>query len=192
MSSAKLHGYQSMVNTLIDLIAKDIICFHVLVADTRTMDHKAYNQGDREAGFNKLIYQLLLHKCGRRHGRLYRFEAHLDRRYTNQDPETMRQMLNAHLARDYEISHRPFRSIVFRDSKDCDLIQLCDLLIGAIAYRKNRHYLEPGANVAKCELAAHIIRRLHGLEAPVRPTKPAAKKFTYWEFRYSGRGTPQA
>ena len=99
----------------------------------------------------------------------------------------MRQMLNSALARDYQILNRPFRSIAFRSSKDSDILQMCDVLIGAIAYRKNRHYLKAGANKAKCQLAEHIMRRLVALEAPIRPTREDARRFTYWEFRYKRR-----
>ena len=39
---------------------------------------------------------------------------------------------------------RTFRRVQYRRSHDVQALQISDLLIGAIAYRLNRHYDEPG------------------------------------------------
>ena len=50
------------VDVFFDASAKDDLHFYALYVDTHTFNHHKYNGGEAEIGFNKLIYQLLLHK----------------------------------------------------------------------------------------------------------------------------------
>jgi hypothetical protein len=186
VSNGKAAGYHAIVDRFFELNAADTVHFHALTVDTSTFDHARYSDGDNEAGFNKLIYQLLLHKVAVPYGGTYRLEAYLDGRVTNQHPTDLRVMLNAAVARDHGMRDSPFRNVVFRSSKTSQFIQVCDLLIGAIAYRKNGHHLQPGANAAKCELAEYIARRAMRAQE-VRITDRRATRFTLWQFRYRRR-----
>lgn len=187
VSNAKLEGYRDVVDSLFRLCAHDLVHFHALHVDTSTFDHARFNGGDHEAGFNKLIYQLLLHKVGRKYGGLYRLEASLDHRVTLQHPSDLRVMLNAALAKYYDLPDAPFRDVCFKHSHRSHFIQLCDILVGAIAYRKNGFHERDGANTAKRTLAEHILRRAMETE-PNRITGRRATRFTLWPFKYRSAG----
>ncbi|HEY0257221.1 MAG TPA: hypothetical protein VGC39_07255, partial [Candidatus Methylacidiphilales bacterium] len=76
----------------------------------------------------------------------------------------------------------PFRRVVFRNSKESDLLQLNDVLLGAAAWVKNGHGDRPEASIAKSELARHIMQRA-GLQSLDVDTPWNRKNFTVWNFR---------
>jgi hypothetical protein len=188
VSRAKLHVYKALVDTLFSLISEDKLHFHSLIADTSEFDHKTYNQGNSEIGFHKLIYQLLLHKFGRRYADEYRLYVYLDRRTTKASLMELRSMLNSGLAKSWDIRGWPVSRVHFRNSDSSDLFQLNDLLIGAIGHRKNQHYLLPNASVHKRELGEHIVAAA-GVTDICRDTRREATRFTVWNFHYPKRGT---
>jgi hypothetical protein len=187
VSNYHAEGYRAIVDAFFEMNADDVLDYHALAVDTSTFDHATHSGGDSEAGFNKLIFQLLLHRIGVRYGPLYRIEAYLDHRVTNQHPSKLREMLNAVLARDHELPNSPFRNVLFRRSHTSPLIQVCDILTGAIAYRKNGHHLRVGANAARCALAEYIMRQAVAAARPHRVLDRRAKRFSLWMFRYHDR-----
>lgn len=186
VSKAKLDFYKAYVDVFFDASMADDVRFYALYVDTHTFNHHKYNGGEAEIGFNKLIYQLLLHKFGRKYGELYKIKVFLDHRTTKHDPEDMRPMLNKDLAK-RGVHGDPFRQIRFRDSKICDLIQLNDLLIGTVGFKKNLRDKVPGCAPSKIELAEHIVRRAHENEKPHRLDSAQAKRFAVWQFKFKGK-----
>ncbi len=63
VSRTKLEAYRRVVNTFFDATG-GTLDFHAVVIDTTKQKHQIYNQGNREIGFNKEVYQLAM-KCGR-------------------------------------------------------------------------------------------------------------------------------
>ncbi|MBI5258575.1 MAG: DUF3800 domain-containing protein [Burkholderiales bacterium] len=183
----KLDFYKQFVDVFFDFSADDRAHFQGLYVDTSTFKHKKFNGGDRDLGFNKLIYQLLLHRFGRRKGADYPLHVFLDARATKQKPEDLRPMLNADLRR-WGIATDPFRRITFVDSAKSDLVQLADLLVGTIGFTKNLHHRRDEAAAHKIELKQHIIRRALANEPTTRLNSPRAERFYVWPFRFNGRG----
>jgi hypothetical protein len=183
ISKAKLDFYRAYVDVFFDLAANDHLHFRALYVDTHTFKHHRYNGGDAEIGFNKLIYQLLLHKFGRAYGETFKIKVWLDDRTTKHDPEDMRPMLNHDLAR-WNVPGNPFRQLRFRNSKECDLIQLNDLLVGVVGFKRNLHDKKPDCSANKTALAEHIVRRALENERPHRLNSRAAKRFAVWPFAY--------
>jgi hypothetical protein len=159
---------------------------NALYVDTQTFNHGRWNSGSAEMGFNKLIYQLLLHRFGRKYGRAHRLVVHLDDRTTRHNPDDLRPMLNADLRRRWGVTTDPFRQIAFIDSKASELIQLNDLLVGTIGFKKNLHDQRPGCAPHKIELCRHIVLRAPENEKPHRLNARAARRFAVWPFRYKG------
>jgi hypothetical protein len=186
VSKAKLDFYKAYVDVFFDAAQKDEIHFNALYVDTSTFNHTKYNDGEAETGFLKLIYQLLLHKFGRKYGDSYNLYVYLDERSTKHDPESLRPMLNSDLAK-REIRGAPFKQLRFRNSKDCELIQLNDLLVGTVGFKKNLHDKVSGCSLHKISLAEHIVRRAIENEAPHRLNSREAKRFAVWPFKFRGR-----
>src|SRR5262249_33154367 len=58
VSMNKLVAYKRIVDVLFKNI--EAIHFHSLVVDTTLLDHRRFNEGNQEIGFNKEIYQLAM------------------------------------------------------------------------------------------------------------------------------------
>lgn len=153
--------------------------FHCLAVDTSKLNHKKFNQGSGEIGFNKEIYQL-----ARKFGRLYKdalFHCYPDERKTSHSPDELRLILNRGIAKDGDTRDWPYRRMQFRDSSKTLPLQLVDILLGAVAYRLNEHHLVEGASPAKIEMSDFILD-LAGVRDVTRDTSVRGK-FTIWHRR---------
>lgn len=179
VSSAKLDAYKRAVDVFFDGLDEfGTLDFHSLVVDTHKLNDKLYNEGSRETGFNKEIYQLLM-----KFGRLYRgvFNVYPDRRSTKSKTEDLRLIVNRGRMSKGDNRDWPFRRIHFRDS-DSDLpLQIVDLLIGGMAYKINGHRMALGASPAKCALSDYILAKA-GVSDPSRDTNMAGR-YTIWHRR---------
>lgn len=179
----KFDAYRDWTELFFKLAAARSVRFQAMVVDTTQFDHKTYNEGDGEIGFNKMLYQLLLHRIGRLYRGVSPLNGYLDSRTTKHAPERLRQMLNAGLARHHQIDTAPFRKMVFRDSKGCDLIQTVDILTGAIAFERNQHALKMDTRQSKKDLSKIIFT--------TSIQKPIKWQFKIWDFEFKKK-VPQA
>lgn len=186
-SQAKLSFYKAFVDVFFDAASRDEMHFHCLYVDTGTFQHGRYSGGDRELGFNKLIYQLLLHKFGCRYGKSRPMHVYLDQRTTKHKPEEIRPMLNADLIKRHGITNYPFRRITFQDSKSSDIMQLNDLLVGVVGYKVNRHDRVPGCSQHKVHLANYMLDRVRAINGAKKATHRSVVRFTVWPFAYKIR-----
>lgn len=158
VSRAKLPAYTRVVDKFFELRAAGVLHFHSVVVDTHKQNHKLYNQGSQEIGFNKEVYQLAM-----KFGRLYReylFHVYPDRRTTNQSPADLRLMLNRGIAGSHNDKRDwPYRRLQFREPEDSQLLQLADVFAGAIAWKLNGHDQRPDASPAKTTLSDYILRK---------------------------------
>lgn len=182
VSRAKLNFYKEFVDVFYDEALQDGMHFHSLVVDTSTFNHSKWNQGDAQIGFNKLIYQLLLHKFGRKYGDDV-LHVYLDQRSAKESPDAIRPMLNGALAKSWLNINQPFRRIHFRDSHACQVLQLNDLLVGALGFRKNGKQNNPNGAEHRKDFAEYVARKVNNIQTE-RPTAQAARRFTIWQFKY--------
>lgn len=176
VSRSKLEAYQRVVNAFFYADALRVCDFHSLVVDTHQVDHRRFNQGSREIGFNKEIYQL-----ASKFARLYPdrlFHCYPDERPTNQLPSDLRDILNHGRRKSGDWRDWPFRRCHFRCSKQSLLLQLTDLMTGAIAFHLNGHIDDPEASPAKSELARFVLDRAN-VRNPNCDTAMRGK-FTIW------------
>ncbi len=190
VSDKKLEAYRRVVDAFFYSDALRHAHFHSLVVDTHQLDHNTYNQGSREIGFNKEIYQLATKFARLYRGRL--FHCYPDQRDTSQLPGDLRDILNHGRRKLGDNRDWPFRRCHFRCSKQTPLLQITDLLIGAVAYHLNGHIGEEGASPAKVDLARHVLDRA-GVRDPTSDTAMSGK-FTIWhrQLRPRGGGRPPA
>lgn len=176
VSKAKLAAYKRIVDVLFD--NPNNIHFHCLVIDTTLLDHKRFNAGSREIGFNKEIYQLAM-----KFARLYSCLFHLypDRRETSQKPEDLRLILNRGCRKKGDKRDWPFRRCQFRDSKNTPLLQLVDVVMGAVAFKLNGHDVKTGASPAKCDLMTYVLERA-GIKDVFKDATPR-NGFSIWHRR---------
>ena len=184
VSKGKYKFYEDYVNVFFDLCTKDILHFHFLSVDTSTFNHKLHNGGSSELGFDKLIYQLLLHKFGAKYGKNNKIQVYLDERTTKNNPNQMADILNAGLNKKLKITTNPYTRITFQNSRTSEILQLNDLLIGAIGFRKNKRHLSNESAVHKKEFSEMILRKAMAIEHPIKINASNASKFTSWDFKF--------
>jgi hypothetical protein len=177
VSKAKLAAYKRLVDVLFD--HSGAAHFHCLVVDTTLLDHRRFDEGSREIGFNKEVYQLAM-KCARLYPTAL-FHVYPDQRETTQMPEDLRLILNRGCRKKGDKRDWPFRRCQFRDSKNTLLLQLTDIVAGSLAFKLNGHDKKQGASVAKCELATHILGRAK--VADVFKDTAVSANFTIWHRR---------
>jgi Protein of unknown function (DUF3800) len=174
VSKKKLPAYRRIIDVL--FTGEVGVHFHSLVVDTTKLDHKRFNAGSREIGFNKEVYQLAM-KCARLYSTTL-FHLYPDYRETTQKPEDLRLMLNRGCGKSGDKREWPFRRCQFRDSKTTLPLQLVDIIIGGLAYRLNGHDKKESASPAKSELSAYILERAKIVD-PFEDTARSAD-FTIW------------
>jgi hypothetical protein len=176
VSTAKLPAYGRTVKAFFDHPSLSTAHFHCLVVDTHALNHVRHNDGSREIGFNKEIYQLAI-----KFARLYparMFHVYPDGRDTNQRPEDLRLILNRGRAKAGDRREWPFRRCQFRDSGRTPMLQLVDLLTGSVAWCVNGHARAPSASAAKTKLAAYVLRRAGVSNCSIDTAMSG--KFTIW------------
>lgn len=184
-SRGVLQYYKDFADVFFAAADRDLASFTSLWVDKTTFDHRTYNAGSPDIGFNKMVYQLLLHKVGKVWGNDYRITVKLDKRCSKHDPNELSAMLNHDLRRK-GIETFPFKRIEFKDSKKSELIQLNDLLIGALGCHHNPMQ---GRAEHKLELAAHILAQARNTCTPRTIYGWNATTFKVWEFRFKGESS---
>lgn len=179
VSKTKLAAYRRVIDVFFKNKEFSNLDFHVIAVDTSRIKDNKFNDGSRETGFNKEIYQLL-----QKFGRLYKdrlFHVYLDKRNTRSSTEELRRILNRGIAKKGDNRDWPFRRVHFRDSCDCRVIQLVDILLGSIAFHMNGHRDILGASPAKCELSDYVLESAR-IRNPLRDTSVSGR-FTIWHRR---------
>lgn len=182
-SNSKLVAYQRFVDLLFE--NQRSIYFKAIIVDTHQMDNQKYNKGSKELGFYKMMYQLLLHSFGQVLGRSDRCLVTLDQRTTQRYKlSTLDVILNKGLRKKYGFKHDPVRHVQAMDSANSDLIQLADVLMGAVGFQANDDDRRPGASAAKIALANYIARRARLLHLR-QSTPKSLMHFSLWYFQFS-------
>lgn len=161
---------------LIDAFFSAKCAFAAIVVDSL---NPGPNRGeDAELDHYKSLYWLLSKRTNTRH----RYRVVLDDR-TDREKDRLselRDVLNATARRDLRYPGTCFREIIARKSHDDDVLQLADVLIGAVAYHRNGRHLIPGASASKCYAAQYIAAHAGFRDAVICHTRKAEKKFNVW------------
>jgi Protein of unknown function (DUF3800) len=170
--------YKAVASGFGQMIERGYLHYYALVVDTHQVDHEKYNEGDPELGFSKFLFTLLF-KFARVYQTDYRFYVFLDERTTKHTPELLRTILNARARRQNIRDFDPYRTVEFVKSEKSRLIQLTDVITGAIAYETNMHHVAPGAASYKIEMMRHVTACVHARRLAI-PTPVAGKGFDIW------------
>lgn len=170
----------------IDIFFKYNLQFNCIIIDRKEINLKAENN-DPELGFYKFYYQLLRHnsKIG------IPYYIYLDRR-NNREP-TRLDVLKEFLKRDtHPIDWFGFRTtdqgrnvkaLEFVNSETYNLIQLSDLLLGAIGYHYNKKHLQPEASPHKSSFADYISKKINKPDLAFHTGKKGYKNLNLWLFQ---------
>lgn len=180
----KLDEYKGFVDYFFALLNNDKIHFKCMIVDNHAMDHRKYNEKSKEIGFQKMYYQMLLHCFGIKYYKEFgceKFFLYPDQRHSKSRLEDLRTFLNRGI-RKHGISTNPFVHIEAVDSKKSEIMQINDIILGAVGYHKNGVHLLSDASEGKKELAQHILNHT-GYKNITDNTPYNIHRFTIWNFR---------
>jgi hypothetical protein len=156
--------------------------FHAIVFDNHRANNKRYNDGDDDKALSKLYYELMVHRFGRRCGPYGDLCVCVDQRNSSTSLSDLRRMANTSLARDYGVVNNPIRQILPQDSKVDDILQLNDVILGAVCAARNGRHLLAGGRQSKVELARSVLEA-SGLGSFDVDSPRRVKRFTIWNLR---------
>src|SRR5208282_4360992 len=187
VSRAKLGHYQTLMDIFFRRMLAGQVCFHCMIVDKHILDFQTHHAGDRDRAFSVLYYNLLLHAFARRYGFNYKLRAYLDYNDSKTSQDKLKEILNWGFDARYRPFTHPFDKLHRVDSKKFDLIQVADVILGAIGWHKNDRHKKTESSRPKSALADHIAA-LAGRETLATETPFEQCDFTIWQ--WTPRGKP--
>lgn len=184
----RLAKYKSLVDLLFKLSRqRRLLQFKAIILDRRAPEYRVYSKGDYELGFYKFYYHWLLkyfvkfpirHQC---HLRVI-----IDERKAKGDPyTTLKIILNHAIRRDFKATTDVVTKVQALNSKQADLLQAADVLMGAIGFHNHDFHKRPNANKEKVELARYIAFKLGQRDLTLQ-THPNREDFKIVRWIWSG------
>jgi len=150
VSPAKIKYYKELVDYFFE---NDDLRFRAIVIDKDQIKHNAFNQ-THDDWYYKMYYQLLINLVEPKEENY----IYLDIKDTRsaKKVEGLRKYLNFKLM-DYDFE--TIKNVQSINSKESVIMQLADLLIGAIGYRNRKAYDELDYSIAKREIMMYVIEK---------------------------------
>ncbi|GAO39354.1 hypothetical protein SCH01S_29_00420 [Sphingomonas changbaiensis NBRC 104936] len=187
VSNQKSSEYTALAELFFALNNSNHIHFHALVFDSHKVDFSRIGERDHDKVLSRLYYQLLVHKFAKLYPNDVGMCVCLDHRNSSTPLEDLRRMINATLARDHAIPHNPVKQLVSQDSCDDDILQLNDVILGAVCAARNSKHLLVETRAAKRDLAQFVLEK-SGLRSFENNSPRSVHRFTVWNFNGGGRG----
>ncbi len=182
ISNQKEVEYHAFVELFFALNNANLVHFHSIIFDSHKANHKKFNNGDADIGLSKLYYQLILHRFSKYYPHAEGMCVCLDRRSSSTSLNDLRDMLNAGIAKAHGITSNPIKQVVSQDSHEDDLLQLNDVILGAVcAARNGKHKLVTG-RTSKRNIALSVLDK-SGLEAFEQDSAKGVTRFSVWNMR---------
>ena len=133
----KREAYEALIRYAFDLINKRHAALHIIIAEFKGYDHKAKEGENKDTSINRMYFQLFLHRVARFYGKTRAVHIRLDAGNDCRDICNMRNQLCAAAYATYQTRPNCVRSIEPVDSRNVGLVQMVDVIIGAIAAKQN-------------------------------------------------------
>jgi hypothetical protein len=130
------------------------------------------------------MYQFLLHSFGPYAKNEDKYIIYLDERNSSYSLKTLKIVLNRGLKKKFKgkITRDIIRNIEPKNSKDSNILQVADILMGAIGYEMNLCHLRSNAKRGKVLLCEYIANKA-GLMNLMQEIPYRKKDFSIWHFR---------
>lgn len=184
VSQSRLNLYMA----LIDAFFKETgLSFRsVLIKNKKNLDHEAFNQGDHDQFYYKVVYQLLNtpwmmpSQSGNGDSNTYRVFLDIkDTRGRERLAKLKDVFDNKHAG------HSQFKSFQHLHSHDSFWIQLTDFLMGAVSYKARNQHLKPTASLVKNSIVDYLEKESgYTLD---EGTPPWESKFNIFDFQIKAK-----
>lgn len=173
--------YRELIHWTFQLINSRQLLFHCMLVPSQRFNHDLRADGGPSESLKRMYYQLILHRLGKKHGKDYNCYAFPDKANELRGLEDLKRGLNSVLHSKYSCPLPCIRAIEFRESHNEPLLQMNDLILGAVCYQKNRKFEAEGAGHPKANLAGFVLGR-SGLKDYEADTPRDVDGFTIWNF----------
>lgn len=149
--------YEAMCIYFFSLVQARQLHFHVVICDFIAYDHRTLNLGNNSTSVSKTYYQLILHRCCKLYG---------DRAFVHVRPDAgdctdrlpqFVNCINADAQRRFGLRTSPIRSINLIQSGSSPIMQMNDIILGAIGSHRNSRHLQQDASPYKTKLAQCVL-----------------------------------
>ncbi|MEO6718002.1 MAG: DUF3800 domain-containing protein [Novosphingobium sp.] len=179
---ASLEKHRDLIDWTFSLIAKRELLFHCLLVDFQRFNHELRDDGGKAESMKRMYYQLILHRLLKKHGKTNNCYALIDKCNELDGLQKLKQGLNS-ASKSYGCNNA-LKVIEFRDSETEPLLQINDLILGAICAHKNRRFEDEGAGQYKANLAGYVLGK-SGLLNYEGNTPIAKTDFSIWNLSSS-------
>ncbi|MGZ2411859.1 uncharacterized protein DUF3800 [Sphingomonas sp. F9_3S_D5_B_2] len=169
-------AYEALVRYAFDLVKERQAALHVIIAKFKGYQHKARPGDTKDTSVNRMYYQLLLHRVARFYGPHCAIRVRLDSGADCKDVCTLRGAICADAYKLYKARPNCVREIEPVCSSKSNIVQMADVVLGAIAAKRNSiSYAKP----SKAELAK-LVQNLSGRDDWAVDTPKSARFLTVW------------
>lgn len=147
VSKSKIIYYKQLIDYFFN---SDLLRFRAMIINKSQLNHEKFNQ-THDDWYYKMYYELLKNLIEPKD---YNY-IYLDIKDTKSTKkvENVKKYLNIKMA---EYEYKPIKHIQSINSQESSIMQLTDLLIGAIGYRNREMYKKENSSIAKKELMEYI------------------------------------
>lgn len=152
VSEAKLAFYKELLNYFFDNV--DLLFRGVIATGKDSLDHEKYNDSNYDKWYYKMYYQLLDPITPP----LSEYKIYIDVKDTNGGSKV--QKLQEVLCNNkWDFNREIIRDIKQIHSNESEVLQICDLLIGALSFFHRGLYFSEDSSAAKKQLIEEIIKK---------------------------------
>ncbi|HET7575002.1 MAG TPA: hypothetical protein VFK19_00380 [Sphingomicrobium sp.] len=180
-------AYEALVRYAFELVKSRQAALHIIIAKFKGYAHKAKPGDTKDTSINRMYYQLLLHRVARFYGPHCAIRVRLDSGADCKDICALRGAVCADAYKTYRTRPNCIRAIEPVCSSRANIVQMADVVLGAVAARRNNiSYAKP----AKAELAAYVQEQAGHSDWAIS-TPPSARFLTVWNHETKGDGSPR-
>jgi len=171
LSMSRLDLYKELIDFFFD---QPINFRCILVKYKERLDHEAFNKGDHDSFYYKLVYFLLHSATNPPNGNEYRVYMDIKDTRGRERLEQIRTVFDNEYG-----GKSPFVHFQHIHSEENEFIQLTDLFIGAVTYKTRKEHKKKGASTIKIELINYLEEKSgYSLN---EGTEPWEKKFNIFD-----------
>lgn len=169
--------YEALIDLFYESISSDDLHFHAMVVDFEKFNHHLKGRGSPHLSINKMYYQLMLHEVCRRYGGKWRIVMFPDHGPDSDQINNFRTVICANAYRKYSTKPNCLRAIHPTASKNVNILQMTDVVIGTIAaQRENRQ-----VKIAKDDLRRYFMARCPVKDLSLDSPREE-RQFSIWNF----------
>jgi hypothetical protein len=180
-------AYQDLVKYGFGLVRQGHAELHVIIARFKGYNHKRVEGENKDTSVNRMYWLLGLHRLGAYYGQDRAIHMRLDRGNDSKDICNMRGELCAATYHEYETRPNCVRSITPVCSSKSGIVQMADVIMGAIAAKRNGVTHSP--KTEKGPLADLVLAE-SGHPAWDRDTRKGARGLTVWNHQTGKKKVP--